>query len=133
VSDETEDKRISAPVRVSHKVEKWLISRATNRLIESNPQLAAPEYRARVRRYVRISILLERMMDAFGPDVPMLNDRGELHDSYDMIRRFAETVTKLEKHLYQPIPRTERQAKSLDQLRAEADAADAEDEEPSET
>jgi len=132
MSDET--KRIEPPVRVSHKVDQWRMYRAMQKLIENNPQLAAPEYRGRVRRYVRISILLERFLDAFNSDdVPLLNERGELHESFDMIRRFAETATKLEKHLYAPIPRTEKQAKSLDQLRSEADAADAaEGEEPDE-
>jgi len=123
---------LAPPVKVSRKIDRWVVSRAVNKLIEQQPHLAGDEYRGRVVRYVRMSILLERFLDAFNSSVPLLNEKGELHESFDMIRRYAETVTKLEKHLYATIPRREKQAKSLDELRAEADAADAAEAEVSE-
>jgi hypothetical protein len=127
MSDDTKEKRLEPLVKVSHKVDKWRMYRFVNKLYTSFPHLRQPEYHARVYRYARMSILHQRFLDAFAaPDVPLLNERGELHASFDTIRQYADSLQKMEKFLFDKVPRSEKTVKSLDELRREADEADAE-------
>lgn len=127
MSDELEKLPTARPMRINKNMQRWMVSRAVNKFVAQHPSLAGPEYKPRIQRYIRMSILLSRFLKLVeNDDFQLLNDKNEIRESFDLIRRMSDSVAKLEKDLYRPIPRVERQAKSLDTLRAEADAEEVE-------
>jgi len=119
------------PARVAKRVSAWVIRRAANQLITQAPHLDNPIYRPLINSYIRTCMLLERCYVVLGTDAALLDEDGELRPSIDTCRRLAESAAKLAKALCIS-PETfkamtkERQAKSLEQLRREADEAEAE-------
>ena len=121
---------LKPPARVAKRVNVWVVRRATARLIEQAPHLNNPVYKPLISAYVRTCMLLERSYSVLGSDAALTNDKGELRESIDTVRRLAESAAKLAKALCispetMRLMRNERQAETLESLRAAADEADA--------
>ncbi len=88
---------LRSPTRVQHKRDQ-AIRAAVRKLRARCPHLDKPEYIPLIRSYARLSVLIERAY-AVLRDGNIVDDKGELRQSLDTLRRMMTTQAALAEKL----------------------------------